>query len=121
MRTQSFTENGVTITVRAETIEDALDTEIIAHQLGITNARENYKLARFLQLWLVSTVEGDLGFEWPANDASPEQLTTAFHAWKKLPANLARVWVATYALANVGSNDPELTPNVSEKKEATPA
>lgn len=122
MRTQTFEDNGVTYTLRAETIEDALDTDMLTHQMGtMESARENYKRARFIQLVLLTTIEGDLGFEWPSADSSLDALMTAYEAWKKLPADLLRTWQVTLALANAGSNDPELSPALSEKKEATPA
>lgn len=122
MRSQSFEENGIRITVRPETIEDALDTDMLTFQIGtVGSARENFKRARFIQLVLISTVEGELGFAWPSADSSVRELLEAYEQWKQLPANLIRQWAAAIEAVNATPNDPNLTPAVSEKKEATPA
>lgn len=122
MRTQTFTHNGATITVRAETIEDTLDTDLLLALMGNgSTGRERYKRAHFARLVALSTVEGDLGFAWPTPDASPEALLAAYDAWKQLPADLMREWQEKIARANVTSGDPDLTPETSEKKEPPPA
>lgn len=119
MRSQSFTENGITITVRPETIEDALDTDMLTFQLGtVGTARENFKRARFIQLVLISKVEGELGFEWPTADSSVKELMDAYEQWKLLPASLIRRWAQAIEAANATANDPDLTPAASEKKDA---
>lgn len=117
MRTQQFTDNGVTFTVRAETIADALDTDMLTNLMGFSTARENYRRARFVQMVLLTTVEGDLGFAWPTPDDSVEALLTAYAAWQQLPADVIRTWTATLALANATPNKADLSPDLSEKKE----
>src|SRR5688572_22909861 len=114
MRSQTFTEQGATITVRAETIEDALDVDMLSYQMGAgTTAKEIYKRTQFLRLVQTSTVDGDLGFDWPSPDASAEALLAAYEAWKQQPASLIRRWALAIEAVNASPNDPDLTPNTS--------
>lgn len=122
MRTKTFTENGITITVRAETISDALDIDLLMHLMGHgTTSRERYKRGHFMRCIQLSTVEGDLGFVWPDPEAAGEaELLDAYEGWKALPGDLARRWLLELHTVSASPNAPELTPDVKKNTEATP-
>ena len=127
MRTRQFTYKGdngdVTITVRRGTVGDQLDVDALSWELPDTNStRERHKQRTFAKVVIHSTVQGDLGFPWPTPDASAEELTAAYTAWKAADGPLWGQWNLAMLQVEGAIADPDLVAgNANPKKETTPA
>lgn len=123
MKTREFEVLGVRLRVHEETIEDALDIDMLSYEMGIgTTKNERYKRGQFLRLvQLTDVVSGAFAFAWPdKQNATDATLLTAYEGWKPLPGDVIRTWLRELELVNASPNNPDLTPAVSEKKETIP-
>lgn len=125
MSEQTFSYNGATITVHTQTGRDYLDAQIVQVRLGaitMQDVRQRIYVNRFSEAYSQSTVEGELGFEWPESPVDEVQLQIAFEGWLNLPGSVMEQWLNTLELVNTPPNDPDLLPpeQVSEAKKKTP-
>lgn len=123
MRTQTFTHNGATITVKRAVIRDRLAANLIIAALDIGfDPLERYAASEFAQCVARTTnIDGDIGFTVPGVNATASELKAGLEAWLEADASLLVEWQSALNLVNISPNDPDLTPTTPEKKEANQA
>lgn len=116
----TFQYKEATITVREELGRDALDSPWILHDLVVQVAADegveakdlsNLVWARvdwFVSALLRSTVDGDIGLEWPdLAKANGEEIYAAYQALLESKGNLVSLWRQTMRRSNLEVLDPE--------------
>lgn len=127
MTQASFQWNGATITVqsttgRVEVLKGHLRSISGAWDESTDQLRATELITATLYLAHTVKVEGNLGFEVPITDATPERVLAFTDALLDSNVALVNAWDKAMDQANKSANDPELLPpaELDPAKKKTP-
>lgn len=116
-------ESGVVqVTVHTDTGDDFFDRQIVYATVGFdtSDPRQVYRWGNFARALSQSVIVGDLGFLWPAVTDKREVLQAARDYFGALPSDAVRQWIEAIDDVDRAPGNPDLAPELSEKKDVTP-
>lgn len=123
MLTKDICYNGTTITLKSATVRSRLRSFALLNALSYDDSvtEQQYYIQAYVKFLTRSEIAGDAGFFVPPALSSAKDLQRGMDAFLDQDDTLYDALIDGFDQLDTAANDPDLTPDASEKKEPTPA